>query len=120
MKRILVVLLSMLLMSSVCFAEENDNTLNAKEQYAYDCVDQIIFNEPDSVRFRSVNGPFGENLYVIVVSFRNQLGGTSMQMMFYRDKRLQDVIETDAYDPCDPDVDLKKLNRVWRINHQDE
>lgn len=44
MKRILIVLLSMLLMSSVCFAEENDNTLNAKEQYAYDCVDQVIFN----------------------------------------------------------------------------
>lgn len=120
MKRILIILLSMLVMSSVCFAEENDNTLNPKEQYVYDSVDQIVFNDPESVRFRSVSKPFEEAFCPVTIAYRNEYGGMSMKLIIFRYKKIDLEIDTDSYDPSDPDIDLKKLNRVWRLNHQDE
>lgn len=121
MKRILIVLFSMLLLSSVCFAEgDDDYSLNYKEQYVYDCVNQIEFNEPESVRFRCVSDPFDEKFCIITVSFRNYLGGTSLQKMIFEDKRLQDAWISDGYDASDPDINLKKLNHVWKANHQDD
>lgn len=131
----LFMVLALLVVPSMCFAQKTfpDGTvLNDKEELVYDLVERTSknFADPSSIRFKKIiwmtddwiekykNGEVGLS---IGLSIKNELGGRSIKTYEWtKYGKLKYEYDGVLADSADKDVDITKLNHLWKTYHAED
>jgi len=129
----LFMVLALLMVPSMCFAQKTfpDGTvLNDKEEFVYEFIekDSSRYLEPSAVRFRRVCSfdlekcKSGKGSLEIGLSLKNSSGGRTLMtyMWFFEFDDVHSFEGLEADYMQDKDVDLAKLNHLWKTYHSDD
>ena len=130
----LVMVLALVLVPSLCFAQREfpDGTvLNDKEQAVYELVERQsrYFYEPASIRFKAVKylpdeilKGYNEGKFYIGVTLSavTGSGGRSIKTYCWKKDGYELVSYNGFVDIEEREVDIAKLNHLWKTYHADD
>lgn len=137
MKKVVFLIMILIIISaSTVFAEhtyEDGTVLSDKEELVYNAMTSLAsdYYDPASMRVHGVNKIYAKDMdkykegkigITLCISAKNRMGGrreATFQYVFPDGHYINDY-DWNRIDDPDPDVNLKKINHVWKYYHDDD